>query len=52
MTRIATAVGLAVAAAFSLSAAAQTKTVKMQSTWPASMTIQDHLKSSSSASTS
>ena len=44
MTRIATAVGLAVAAAFSLSAAAQTKAVKVQSSWPASLTIQDHLR--------
>ena len=48
MKRIATAAALAVAAAFSLSAAAQTaaqpKSVKVQSTWPASLTIQDHLR--------
>jgi TRAP-type mannitol/chloroaromatic compound transport system substrate-binding protein len=48
MKRIATAAALAVAAAFSLGAAAQTaaqpKSVKVQSTWPASLTIQDHLR--------
>ena len=45
MKRIATATALAVAAAFSLSAAAQqVKSVKVQSTWPASLTIQDHLR--------
>jgi TRAP-type mannitol/chloroaromatic compound transport system substrate-binding protein len=47
MKRIATAAALAVAAAFSLSAAAQTaqpKSIKVQSSWPASLTIQDHLR--------
>ena len=44
MKRIAIAVALAAGAGLSLSAAAQTKSVKVQSTWPASLTIQDHLR--------
>ena len=44
MKKLASAVALAVAAAFSLNAAAQTKPVKVQSSWPASLTIQDHLR--------
>ncbi len=43
--RIATAVSVAVAAAFSQGAAAQApavKSIKMQSSWPASITLQEH----------
>ena len=45
--RIAAAVAVAVAAGFSLSSNAQApapKTLKMQSTWPASITLQEHFK--------
>src|SRR5215510_7968815 len=41
---IAAVVAIAFAAGFSLSANAQTKTLKVQSTWPASITLQDHLR--------
>jgi TRAP-type mannitol/chloroaromatic compound transport system substrate-binding protein len=41
---IVAAVALAFAAGFSLSANAQTKLLKVQSTWPASITLQDHLR--------
>ena len=44
MKKLTTAAALAVAAAFSLNAAAQSKSLKVQSTWPASLTIQDHLR--------
>jgi len=44
MKRIAVAVAFAAGAGLGLNAAAQTKTVKVQSTWPASLTIQDHLR--------
>ena len=44
MKKLTSAAALAVAAAFSLNAAAQVKSVKVQSTWPASLTIQDHLR--------
>jgi TRAP-type mannitol/chloroaromatic compound transport system substrate-binding protein len=38
------AAALAVSAAFALPAAAQTKNLKMQSTWPASLTLQDNFR--------
>ena len=41
---IAAVVAIAFAAGFSLGANAQTKSVKVQSTWPASITLQDHLR--------
>ena len=41
---IAAAAAMVFAAGFSLSANAQTKAVKVQSTWPASITLQDHLR--------
>jgi TRAP-type mannitol/chloroaromatic compound transport system substrate-binding protein len=44
MKRIAVAVAFAAGAGLGLNAAAQTRTVKVQSTWPASLTIQDHLR--------
>src|SRR6187455_3099406 len=44
MKRIAVAVAFAAGAGLGLNAAAQTKTIKVQSTWPASLTIQDHLR--------
>ena len=44
MKSIAVAVAFAAGAGLGLNAAAQTKTIKVQSTWPASLTIQDHLR--------
>ena len=41
---IAAAAVIAFAAGFSFNANAQTKSVKVQSTWPASITLQDHLR--------
>src|SRR4029079_15480951 len=39
-----TALACAIAAGFAVSAVAQTKQLKMQSTWPASLTLQDNVK--------
>jgi len=44
MKSIAVAAAFAAGAGLALNAAAQSKTVKVQSTWPASLTIQDHLR--------
>jgi TRAP-type mannitol/chloroaromatic compound transport system substrate-binding protein len=41
---VTTALAVAVAAGFAASAVAQTKQLKMQSTWPASLTLQDNFK--------
>src|SRR5262245_4322811 len=47
--RIAVAVSAAIVAGFSLDANAQTKNLKLQGSWPASLTIQDHFKAITSS---